>query len=313
MKFASYPRNQYGAKVHMEKGVKMKVSIIIPIYNTEKYLKRCLDSVFGQDYDNIEVILVDDGSTDGSSDIIKEYLQQHNNAILIKQENGGVGAARNAGLAVATGEYLCFVDSDDFIYPDFCSYLLGIIGDADIAVAGRNKYINDVYVKSKTASSIIYATPVEAINLMLEAKYNTRPAWGKLYKRDTIRDVRFVQGHIFEEIRYSADTFLASKKIVFANKDLYSYRIREGSIMTSNKDRHIRDLTLSYEHVYRLLCEKDVFNECEDAFRQWLVRLVMYNLNLFFEHDVDVEIYKQSAKVLLDIYLEVGGLGGRLW
>ena len=118
---------------------KTLISIIVPVYNTEKYIECCLDSIMKQDYPNFEVILVNDGSTDESGIIIQKYKEKYKNISYIKQENKGVGAARNAGIKVAKGDYISFVDSDDLIMEDYCSHLLSIIGDADIVVAGREK------------------------------------------------------------------------------------------------------------------------------------------------------------------------------
>ena len=110
---------------------KTLISIIVPVYNTEKHIERCLDSIMKQDYPNFEVILVNDGSTDESGIIIQKYKEKYKNISYIKQENKGVGAARNAGIKVAKGDYISFVDSDDFIMEDYCSHLLSIIGDAE--------------------------------------------------------------------------------------------------------------------------------------------------------------------------------------
>lgn len=107
---------------------KTLISIIVPVYNTEKYIERCLDSIMKQDYPNFEVILVNDGSTDESGIIIQKYKEKYKNISYIKQENKGVGAERNAGIKVAKGDYISFVDSDDLIMEDYCSHLLSIIG-----------------------------------------------------------------------------------------------------------------------------------------------------------------------------------------
>ena len=130
------------------------ISLIIPVYNTACYLQRCIDSVMSQDYENLEVIIVNDGSTDNSESIIYENLKVHSNIRYVKQENLGVGAARNRGIKEARGEYIGFIDSDDTISQNYCSYLREIIRDAEIAVAGRRKYIDGIYEKSKTAPQI---------------------------------------------------------------------------------------------------------------------------------------------------------------
>ena len=112
------------------------ISIIIPVYNAEKYLPNCLDSVINQTYKNLEIILVDDGSTDKSSEICDEYAQKDFRIKLIHKENGGVSSARNAGLALVSGDYIAWVDSDDFVAPDYIEYMYKLLKeyDADISL-----------------------------------------------------------------------------------------------------------------------------------------------------------------------------------
>lgn len=283
------------------------ISLIVPVYNTECYLERCIESIISQDYPNIEVILVNDGSEDNSKDIIQSYSKKYNNIICIEQENRGVGAARNTGMRNATGDYISFVDSDDVLYSDYCSYLMNIIGNADIAIAGRDKYINDAYFESNTASHIMTVDAIEAIKYSFSGTYNTRPAWGKLFKRKIVEDIFFVEGHIFEEIRYAIDTFSVAKKVVFADKDLYSYRIREGSIMTSNQERQIKDFTLSLEYVFKVLCRKHIYEDCKEEFKYNISTGIARNVNMFRKSNIDVELFKEYSGRLVDLYLKVGG------
>lgn len=120
-----------------------KVSIIIPVYNAEKYLMRCLDSAFEQTYLNIEVVCVDDGSRDGSLMLLKDYQKSHPNLTVLHQDNKGAAAARNYGLETSTGEYVTFIDSDDAIKPDFIEQLVGTIGDNDVIFSGHERRDGD--------------------------------------------------------------------------------------------------------------------------------------------------------------------------
>ena len=281
---------------------KTLISIIVPVYNTEKYIERCLDSIMKQDYPNFEVILVNDGSTDESGIIIQKYKEKYKNISYIKQENKGVGAARNAGIKVAKGDYISFVDSDDLIMEDYCSHLLSIIGDADIAVAGREKYIDNVYDKSKTPSQVITVSGMEALKFQMLGKYNTRPAWGKLYKRNIVEDVSFVEDCIFEEVRYSAETFLKAEKVIFANKDLYSYRIRPNSIMTSNEQKRVKELVIALIYVYKILLEDGRYCECKREFEMWLVHTIIQNTQIYCEQAVDTKVFKKYVGELVKLY-----------
>lgn len=285
---------------------KTLISIIVPVYNTEKYIERCLDSIMKQDYPNFEVILVNDGSTDESGIIIQKYKEKYKNISYIKQENKGVGAARNAGIKVAKGDYISFVDSDDLIMEDYCSHLLSIIGDADIAVAGREKYIDNVYDKSKTPSQVITVSGMEALKFQMLGKYNTRPAWGKLYKRNIVEDVSFVEDCIFEEVRYSAETFLKAEKVIFANKDLYLYRIRPNSIMTSNEQKRVRELAIALIYVYKILLEDGRYCECKREFEMWLAHTIIQNTQIYCEQVVDTKVFKKYVGELVKLYYKGG-------
>ena len=223
------------------------ISFIVPVFNTEDYLERCLDSIVAQDYKNTEVIIVNDGSTDGSLTIIENYCERYENFRFINQSNRGVGAARNVGVNEARGDFISFVDSDDLIMPNFCSYLLDIIEDSDIAIAGRENYKDEKYIKSKTAPFVLHVDAIEAIKYLITGKFNSRPVWGKLYRRNIIDKVSFDEKHIFEEVRYSTDTFALSRKVVFADQDLYSYRVRPGSIMTTDEEKRMDNIVAIFK------------------------------------------------------------------
>lgn len=287
----------------------MKVSIVVPAYNTEKYIKRCVDSILNQTFKDFEIIIVNDGSTDNTSRIISGYIDDR--VRCIDKKNGGVGSARNTGLQSAQGEYVTFVDSDDYINENYCSTLLHTIGDADIAVAGRAKYIDDQFVSAKVAEDVTYMQPVEALNCLMGGKLCTRPAWGKLYRRSLLENIRFTENHIFEEVRFSADTFANAKQIVFSDRTLYNYCIRAGSIMTTDYTRQVRDLTLAMEYVYQLLKETGLYSQCKNEFALWLARIAVSNMDLFSVEDVDIKIFKDASKRICNIYGEIGGLGGR--
>ena len=290
----------------------MKISIIIPVYNTDKYLEECLNSVLNQDYSDFEVLVIDDGSTDKSLSIIERYTNKYTNVYCFHQNNQGVGAARNLGLDHARGDFICFVDSDDAIANNYCSYLLNIIGNADIAVAGRDKYIDNVYVGTKTSDHIFASGPGDAVNYLLSSKYNTRPVWGKLFRRSVIGNKRFIEGHIFEEVRFSTDTFLSARKIIYADKSLYFYKVRNGSIMTEQKAKHVIELPLAVAYVYHALLKDDLFLYCKREFMLWLVRVSLYNCKLVSELNINITDIRAASKILSDIYIENGGVEGRI-
>lgn len=291
----------------------MVVSIIVPFFNTEGYLKRCIESIMNQSLQDFELILVDDGSTDSSLSIAEEY-RNFSNVKIIVQENCGVGAARNAGLKVATGDYFTFIDSDDFVYPVYLQNLMDLAEkyDAEIVIAGREKRINNCFAKSKTPIKNMVVDSTEAIKYLLLGKYNTRPAWGKLYRRNVFDNISFVEGKIFEEVRFSVDTFLMASRIVLSNTEMYVYCARPGSIMTSDANRRIEDFPQSLEYVYNLLKSKEMFLDCKEEFELWLVREIVNETNIFCNDSVDIGIYKEYSGRLTRIYNEIGGIAGEI-
>ena len=146
------------------------VSVIVPVHNTVEYLPRCIDSIRNQSLKDIEIILVENQSNDGSAALCDEYMSFDSRVKVLHLPVANASIARNAGLDIASAPYVGFVDSDDLIMEDYCSHLLSIIGDADIAVAGREKYIDNVYDKSKTPSQVITVSGMEALKFQMLGK-----------------------------------------------------------------------------------------------------------------------------------------------
>ncbi|WP_158295177.1 glycosyltransferase family 2 protein [Eggerthella lenta] len=218
------------------------ISIVVPVYNTEKYLKQCVDSVLSQTYRNLEVILVDDGSTDGSPAICDEYAMRDSRVRVIHKENGGLSDARNSALDAMTGEYVGFVDSDDWVAPDMFEYLHGgLVGNrSGISVCEPievRTYRMDYKVRT---SDIVYDSEVALNELFFDRQGNY--AWNKLYKSDLWKDIRFPKDLNFEDIATIYKTFESAGRISFLRDPKYYYRIRRGSISGSKDYSFRRDI-----------------------------------------------------------------------
>ena len=173
------------------------ISVIVPVYNVERYLRRCVDSILHQTYRNFEVLLVDDGSTDASGAICDEYAAQEERVTAVHQKNGGLSAARNAGLERAQGTYLCFVDSDDFLDSRMLETLCRDLQeqDADVAVVGfRTFEREEELAPAELAVPVQCMTGREAIRSTLVTDELGDFAWNKLYKRELFRDIRYPLG-----------------------------------------------------------------------------------------------------------------------
>lgn len=186
------------------------ISIVVPVYNTEVYLRRCVDSILDQSFTDFELLLVDDGSTDGSSSICDEYAAKDSRVSVIHQCNAGVSAARNAGLAYAFSEsetqYLTFIDSDDFVAPTYLYTLYQALLDnnADISVCGEYTHGGQkcVFDGQRNFDGIIRLDATEACRMIYTGGAGHAPfvtVWGKLYKKELFRDIRFPVGKIHED------------------------------------------------------------------------------------------------------------------
>lgn len=211
------------------------ISVIIPVYNVEQYLSKCLDSVVNQTYKNLEVILVDDGSTDNSGKICDEFALKDNRIIVIHKSNGGLSSARNEGLKFAKGQYVGFVDSDDYIEIGMYEKLLEVSLKYGSDVVCSNYYRvtnNKIYYKKILKGKNILAEISN--NKGLEMGFDNLPfhACDKLFERSLFNNLSFPEGQLFEDISTISKIFMEAKKIVIYDKPLYYYNMMNLSSLT---------------------------------------------------------------------------------
>ena len=217
-----------------------KITVIVPVYNVENYLEKCLDSLINQTYKNLEIIVINDGSTDNSGEICQEYAQKDNRIVYIEKENGGLSDARNAGLDQMTGSYVTFVDSDDWIEQDYVETLYQKITEyqADIAIGNYYSFdeersvflfhiLGDSYYEKAHDNVSIFENLYENQEMRSFALIS---AWGKLYKARLFEQLRFDIGKLGEDGYLNQKVYLLSEKVIYLNKGLYAYRIRKGSL-----------------------------------------------------------------------------------
>lgn len=205
------------------------ISILIPVYNCEPYLRECLDSVVAQTYRPLQVVCVNDGSSDGSLSILKEYSTKYDFIEVISQENKGVATARNRLLEAARGEYILFVDADDWIEPDTIDFLAKQAETSNVDVATCSMVVNDTNVKSEFYSKILNQSEV-----IKEFLYHTElrgSLWNKLIKRTIIGDAEFNPGIWYgEDALFCWHIFQNLKTMIMTDKQLYHYRMNDSSI-----------------------------------------------------------------------------------
>ncbi len=229
-----------------------KVSIIVPIYKVEKYLSKCIDSLIEQTYTNIEIILVDDGSPDKCPQICDDYAKKDKRIEVIHKENGGLSDARNFGIERAMGEYICFVDSDDWVDADYVESLLrsAVKYKADIAECGYRKYIEekdsyycDTDIRGVDLPKVELGSEA-AISLILNRGLHRAVSVNKIYKRSLFVDyqLRFPKGRINEDEFTTYKLLFLSNKVVRIGNTLYNYLQRSDSIMGSTFKKNRLDI-----------------------------------------------------------------------
>ena len=211
------------------------ISIIIPVYNVEKYLDKCVASVVNQTYTNLEIILVDDGSPDNCPAICDQWQAKDSRIKVIRQENGGLSVARNEGLKIATGEFVGFVDSDDWIEPQMYELLLTALLETDADIAVCNYQIETEASNSNISNTELPVrkqyTPETALEKIFKwQEFIRNYVWNKLYRRTIISDIKFSEGKLYEDVPWTTKVIGNSQKIVSIDCLLYHYLIRFDSL-----------------------------------------------------------------------------------
>lgn len=238
------------------------ISVIVPIYNAEKYITYCLESIRAQTYRNLEVLMVDDGSTDGTAALLDGFARKDSRFKAIHQPNGGESAARNTGLDAATGKYINFVDSDDYMHPQTLELLYGVMqkNEADLAVAPYRlvpEYNPEYYTKA-TASHTLLTQRQMTENLYQGNNIDTLfiVVWGKLYPRELIGDTRF-RATAIEDLDFNARVFKNCKRgCALLGNTLYYWVSRNLSLTRSGMNRRTINLVASYKEVLSLYNDK---------------------------------------------------------
>jgi len=245
----------------------IKVSIIVPVFNLENLLPKCIDSILAQTLSDFELILVDDGSTDRSGEICDVYSNRDQRIKVIHQQNGGVSSARNTGLEVAKGDYIGFVDSDDYInkYMFETLYKTATKYDADLTVCSYREVLEEQYHdidKLNVINETQHYNNRKAIQQMYIAKshYITYVVpWNKLYRRQLFKTIRYEEGNIYDDETVAHKLLYNSKKITFIDAKLYYYVQRKGSQM--NSAFHIK----KFDKIYALKERATYFKQVEEA------------------------------------------------
>ena len=272
------------------------ISVIVPVYNVEPFLKKCVDSIINQTYRNIEIILIDDGSPDTCGQICDEYAKTDSRFTVIHQENQGLAETRNIGIEHALSPYIMFVDSDDWVTADFCeqAYQLIVQRDVDIVFFGFTKLKNGKVMKNPFPNKPEgYKTKKEAIELILSNSGNF--VWNKIYRKELFEGIRYPKGRFYEDVAVTHKLVLKATKIWYSHKRMYYYRYREGSIVTTRSQKRKDDafeMTMEQIKTLRSIEEmRTIANE--------MVLVLYFSYCISYEKDTSDERYCLTEKTIM--------------
>lgn len=272
-----------------------KISVIVPIYKVEDYLHRCVDSIINQTYTNLEIILVDDGSPDDCPMICDEYAKKDSRIRVVHKKNGGLSDARNAGIDIATGEYLMFIDSDDFVDVEMMESMMKNMIDNNVDMVVCNiKYVYEdrEVVKYNQADRIL--DRYEAMEEYLKDGVVQAVAWNKLYKKSLINDMRYKVGKTNEDEFFTYKVVDKTDKIYYNSRSFYNYIQRDSSIMGKYSIKRLDGVEASYE---RLNFIKEKYLTLYEKEKKTFVNLCIYSYQMILK-EPNLDKDKQGRKTL---------------
>lgn len=257
------------------------ISVIVPVYNVEKYLKQCIDSIINQTYKNLEIILVNDGSKDNSGIICDEYSKKDSRIKVIHQENKGASVARNRGIKESKGEYISFIDSDDFITNDMLDILLSMCIENQCGISK----CETIDIKDRNMPKVSRSNNVKVYdsNYILNDIYEKKPIFNpapcnKLYKRNLFDKIKFEEGIIYEDEAIMCQLIFYAQKIAITNDILYCYFLSPKSVMRSSFSEKRFDILKAFEIRMKFLRDKNL----NDIYLKTQVRYSYFISNLYY-------------------------------
>jgi glycosyltransferase involved in cell wall biosynthesis len=287
-----------------------KISIIIPVYNTDKYLDKCLESVTAQTLKEIEIICVNDGSTDNSLEILKKYAKQDSRFIIIDQNDSGAGAARNVGLDKAQGEYLAFLDSDDFFELDMLEkmYKKAKNDDADILLCDYFAYNNKTkkrerrFINAHLLKNLkIFSSKDMPDDIFLVAGTEN---WSRLYKKSFILDnkIRFQNLKTCNDVYFALLSLALAQKIVYIDQPFVNYRQKTGAQIVI-RGLFFESIFIAFDKLKNVLIEKDIFDSLKNSFYDKFVSCLRYEYQFIKEKNKKAFL-EQCKKQLPEKYFK---------
>lgn len=292
-----------------------KISIIIPVYKVEDYVERCIKCIQAQTYTDWEAIFVEDGSPDKSGEICDRYASEDERIKVVHKENAGVAAARNTGLANATGDYIAFIDSDDYAHPRYLEVLMDLLteNDADLSICGYELSMGSDVGDDKPLGELEVMNSSQAVAKIIENQQFCSP-WSKLYKKELFANITYPEGAIYEDLGTAFEIFQAADKIVYQNIPLYYYFQVSESITRSEFHYGKLDEAKALKHQYEFI--KEHFPELMEAAKYKYLYNVYGHILCLVKADDDFgkEKYNEFCGILnqnMDFFKKFKPLSGK--
>lgn len=284
------------------------ISVIVPVYNVEKYLERCIDSILKQTYSDLEILLIDDGSSDNSGKICDEYAKKDNRIKVIHKKNGGISDVRNVGIENAKGDYIGFVDSDDYIADDMFEtlYKLSNENNADISIVSFYEMYNGKLIGVRDDKTLTKMDKQEALKELLIDTNIQSYMWNKLFKKELFDNLRFPLGKNFEDIATVLLIFERANKVVLLQDPKYYYLRRDDSIVGHRTNKTYLDYLEVVYDKYLYLKDKYPKIEVYNAYNYVINMIWVYTIICAFDLDDVFNNYDRDYNLLVEIMKKYG-------
>ncbi len=272
-----------------------KISVVIPVYNVEQYLPRCLDSIVNQTYQNLDIILIDDGSTDSSGHICERYAEKDNRIMIIHKENAGVGAARNDGIDAARGAWIFFVDPDDYCMTNMCEVAVNVGREtkADIVMFDyfrvksgmqlyHSCYNNEFMTSDKLILAQLQLSILDARYSPFEARRMEGVMWNKMYRTKMLKNCKVHINdriHIGEDVLFCFEILGVVKKIVYIKQPLYFYRINQGGVTQRFNRAMVDGHRVFYNECCRVVSQYHLNGEAKNAINSNMFQTMVFDIS----------------------------------
>lgn len=260
------------------------ISIIVPVYNVEKYIARCLDSILQQTYNEWECIIINDGSIDDSSEICKSYCNKNNKFKYFEQINRGVAAARNKGVDLAVGDYICFIDPDDWVEPQYLEELYYTIEEANVDIVACEYYCSTdnknevIHINEKS-----YLNREETIKAISDSTIESF-LWNKIFRKADLKKYKFRDGACYEDVLLFNDIIVDIQSMIIIHKPLYHYYMRNDSIIHVRNPKREHDYFDAFKERYEVECIKRTE-------KNYILKLLMIEYYYIVEFSIDFASY----------------------